>query len=60
MRVFIENSKSSTCGFDFTIFRVVEGDQSNVVDSSISWQASQLGAQGSQKPRPKLAAFELR
>lgn len=44
---FLKISKPSTCGFDFTIFRVVEGSRQNVVDSPISWQASQLGAQGS-------------
>ena len=36
---FLKTSKSSTCGFDFTIFRVVEGSRQNVVDSPISWRA---------------------
>lgn len=34
---FLKISKPPTCGFDFTIFRVVEGSRQNVVDSPISW-----------------------
>lgn len=33
---FLKTGKPFTCGFDFTIFRVVEGSLSNVVDRPIS------------------------
>ena len=49
--------KPSTCGFYFAMFRVVEGNRSNVVDRPISWQASQLGAQGSQKAPSQIGCF---
>ncbi|MFR6613825.1 MAG: M24 family metallopeptidase [Collinsella sp.] len=54
---FYKIRKPSTCGFAFTMFRVVEGSRSNVVDRPISWQASRLGAQGSQKAPSQIGCF---
>ena len=46
---FRKTGKPFTCGFDFAILGMVEGYRSNVVNRPISWRASQLEAQGSQK-----------